>query len=123
MTFITKKLGDDGEEIAVQYLLDNGYEILERKYVSHKKEVDIIAKSPDEVLVFVEVKTRSNLNYGEPEYALTIGKQKAIIRVAQEFLYERDIVDTAVRFDVIGIQFKEDGSPEINHLEHAFMKW
>jgi putative endonuclease len=123
MTFITKKLGDDGEEIAVQYLLDNGYEILERKYVSHKKEVDIIAKSPDDVLVFVEVKTRSNDNFGEPEYALTKSKQKSIIRVAEEYLYEKDIVDTSVRFDVIGIEFGEDGEPEINHLEHAFMKW
>ncbi len=123
MTFITKKLGDDGEEIAVQYLLDNSYEILERKYISHKKEVDIVAKSPDDVLVFVEVKTRKNDSFGEPEYALTKSKQKSIIRVAQEYLYEKDIVDTSVRFDVIGIEFGEDGEPVVNHLEHAFMKW
>jgi putative endonuclease len=123
MTFITKKLGDDGEDTAVQYLLDNGYEILERNYVSHKKEVDIIAKSSDDVLVFVEVKTRSNDNFGEPEYALTKSKQKSIIRVAQEYLYEKDIVDTSVRFDVIGIEIGEDGKPVVNHLEHAFMKW
>lgn len=123
MTFITKKLGDDGEDTAVQYLLDNGYEILERNYVSHKKEVDIIAKSSDDVLVFVEVKTRSNDNFGEPEYALTKSKQKSIIRVAQEYLYEKDIVDTSVRFDVIGIEIGEDGEPVVNHLEHAFMKW
>jgi Holliday junction resolvase-like predicted endonuclease len=43
--------------------------------------------------------------------------------VAEEYLYEKDVVDTFVRFDVIGIEFGENGSPEINHLEHAFMKW
>ena len=121
MTYLTKKLGSNGEDIAVQFLLGINYRIVERNYVFRKGEIDIIAKSPDDVLVFIEVKTRKSENYGEPEFALTKGKQKQIIRTAEGFLFERDVNDTECRFDVVAIQF-ENGEPVINHIEHAFMK-
>ena len=64
-------LGKMGEDLAVQYLTDKGYEILERNWRNKHKEIDIIAKD-GETLVIVEVKTRQSDDHGEPDLAVTI---------------------------------------------------
>lgn len=110
--------GKQGEEIAVKYLMDKGYEILERNWRNRHKEIDIIAKDGKE-LVIVEVKTRKSDNYGEPDLAVTKQKQRLLIYAANAYIYRSDL-DIDTRFDIISIFFK-DGKPVIDHIEDAFL--
>ena len=110
-------LGKLGEEIAVKYLTDKGYEILERNWHNVHKEVDIIAKDGGE-LVIVEVKTRQTNAYGEPDIAVTRQKQRMLIAAANAYLF-RNRLDLETRFDIISIVFN-DGEPVIDHIEDAF---
>lgn len=110
--------GKQGEELAAQYLLDKGYEILERNWRNRHKEIDIIAKDGDE-LVIVEVKTRQTDQYGDPDIAVTRQKQRLLIYAANAYLF-RNNLDIETRFDIISIVFKE-GKPVIEHIEDAFL--
>ena len=112
------ELGKRGEELAVQYLMEKGYEILERNWRNIHKEIDIIAKK-DNVLVIVEVKTRQSEEYGEPDIAVTRQKQTRLISAANAYLFQTQL-DINTRFDVISIVFKGD-NPEINLIEDAFL--
>ena len=122
MTYLTKKLGNNGEDLAIQFLIEHKFTIIERNYRFGKGEIDIIARDSGDVLVFVEVKTRMNDNYGDPEFSITKGKQRQIIKTAEGYLYERNITDTSCRFDVITIRFDTGDEPRIDYFEHAFMK-
>jgi len=117
---LSSNLGKQGEDRAAAWLTEQGYEILARNYRYGKGEVDIIARDGEE-LVFIEVKTRTNEEYGHPIYALTPSKQKQIIKIARSFLYERDITNMLVRFDVITIEWMH-GKEAIEHLKNAFME-
>ena len=112
------KLGILGENIATEFLAEKGYYILQRNWVSNKQEVDIIAMDGDE-LVFIEVKTRSANCLEDPEQAVTISKQRSIIRVANTYIVERDISNEA-RFDIVSILIHKDKEHEINHIKDAF---
>ncbi len=121
MTFSTKKTGDEGEELAVELLESKGYKIVKRNYRYGKGEIDIIAEDPNEEgLVFVEVKSRKNLEFGLPEEAITKNKIKQLKRIAELYLYENDIKEILCRFDVIAILMLPGQKPEINHLVNAF---
>ncbi len=121
--FLSKKeLGDKGEELAVELLTEKGYEILERNYRYGHGEIDIVAKDPsDGYTVFVEVKARQNLEYGEPEYAITKNKQKQIKKIAELYLFDKEIMELECRFDVVTVLLQGKGKPVINHYESAFM--
>ena len=108
-----KKLGKEGENIAVKYLKNNGYKILERGYKNPFGEVDIIA-SKEEVIAFIEVKTRLNENYGAPSEAVDRKRREKYLRAAEYYFYGKQI-DVTVRFDIIEIL-----RGEINHIENAF---
>lgn len=108
-------IGNEGEDIAVNYLLDLGYEILDRNYKIYFGEVDIIAKI-DEILCFVEVKRRSDTDYGYAYEAVTKGKQNKIKKCAEYYIMVNKLEDLQPRFDVIEIY----DSDEINHYEDAF---
>ena len=114
----TRELGILGEQIAMQHLQSLGFQILEMNYRFGRSEIDIIADDGP-VLVFCEVKTRENEEYGDPEYAITPGKQKKIRRVAAGYLYEHEIKEHECRFDVVAIRLKK-GTPEINYIRNAF---
>ncbi|HMN16706.1 MAG: YraN family protein [Ignavibacteriota bacterium] len=121
MTEINKKdFGKDGEEIAAKYLLKKGFEILKRNYRFSHGEIDIIAKDGD-TLVFVEVKTRKNLEYGEPEYAITKKKIQQLKKIAELYLFDKQIEEADCRFDVIAIILGSENNPQITHYENAFM--
>ena len=111
-------LGKIGEDIATQYLTEKGYEILERNWRNVHKEIDIIAKDGDE-LVVVEVKTRKSNEYGEPDLAVTSRKQHLLISAANAYLF-RNKLDVNTRFDIISI-FMKDDVPVIDHIEDAFL--
>jgi putative endonuclease len=88
MFLTSKELAAKGEELAAKILKEKGYEIIERNYRYGHGEIDIIAIDPgDGYTVFVEVKTRKNLEYGEPEYAITKTKQKQIRKIAELYLF------------------------------------
>ena len=74
MSFSTKKFGNEGENAAAIFLENKNYKIIERNYrPGNLGEIDIIARD-GEIIVFIEVKSRKNLNYGEPEFAVTKNK-------------------------------------------------
>lgn len=117
-----KDIGKIGEEIAVNFLKENGYEILIRNYRFGKSgEIDIIIKDPwKNQLVFVEVKTRANLEFGEPEYGVTSSKIKQIRKLASAYFYEKEIAECDCRFDVIAVSLQGKLPPKINHIVNAF---
>ncbi|MFC2102808.1 YraN family protein [Bacteroidota bacterium] len=118
----SKELGKAGEEIAVKFLKEKGFEIIERNYRYGHGEIDIIAKDPEDgFTAFVEVKTRQNLDYGKPEYAITKSKQKQIRKIAELYLYDKGIEELDCRFDVIAILLKVKDNPSINHYINAFL--
>jgi putative endonuclease len=105
MTLKKKELGANGEEIAVRFLKNRGYRILERNYRTKLGEIDIIAEQGRD-LVFIEVKTRSATRYGSPLESVTVPKQRKLARVAQEYVSKRGCRNRPARFDVVGIQAK-----------------
>ena len=111
----TRRFGIIGEKLAQGYLINNGYEILETNFHTRRGEVDIIAKK-NNCIVFVEVKTRTNLKFGTPAMAVNSTKKKHIKSVAKTFLYLNKLCKCDVRFDVVEV-FIHDGKCEINHLE------
>ncbi|MHB8579769.1 MAG: YraN family protein [Ignavibacteriaceae bacterium] len=116
-----KEIGNKGEQLAADFLISLGYKIIIKNYRFGKGEIDIIAKDPDDgYLVFVEVKSRQNLEYGGPEYAVTQSKIKQLKKLARLYIYENKFEEIECRFDVIAILFKEGLPPEITHLENAF---
>ena len=112
------EFGKQGEELAAQYLINKGYEILERNWRNIHKEIDIIAKDGKD-LVIVEVKTRQTDEYGNPDVAVTKQKQWRLISAANAYVYQNRL-DINTRFDIISIIIRDD-IPEINHIEDAFL--
>ena len=109
-----KSYGTAGEIEAVKYLKKNKYKVIQTNYICKVGEIDIIAQK-DDVVVFVEVKSRSTKKFGLPREAVTTYKQNKIRSVASYYLMETAGFDSKCRFDVIEIL---DG--EINHISNAF---
>lgn len=112
------KIGIKGEQIAADFLLNNGYIILHRNWRSGKKEVDIIACKND-TLVIVEIKTRTSLRVSFPEEAVTRKKQSFLKVAAEAFTLENPQYRN-IRFDIISILMKGKTVQEIMHFEEAF---
>jgi putative endonuclease len=112
-----REIGIGGEDLAAKYLLAKGYAILERNWRHGHKEIDIIAKWRD-CLVVVEVKTRTGTSFGDPVDSVTLKKQALLIRAAEAYLFEHDL-DMDVRFDIIVIEKKKAGSV-LEHVPDAF---
>lgn len=110
-------LGKLGEEMAVEFLQKNGYEILETNWTFQKAEVDIIAKK-ENTLAIVEVKTRSSLEFGLPQDFVKPKKIQLLVKAVNEFVITNDL-DLDIRFDIIAIH-KEAKRFVIEHLEDAF---
>lgn len=112
-------LGKEGEEEAVQCLLQKGYIILHRNWRAGKKELDIVAMdNQQKTLVVVEVKTRKNRLFGEPEEAINDTKIRRIVSSTDTYL-RKFAIDLPVRFDIIAI-VGEKPPFQIEHLEDAF---
>lgn len=112
------ELGKEGEAIAVNYLLNKGYAILERNYRFQKAEVDIIAVK-GETLAAVEVKMRSSQYFGSPEAFVTPKKIQLLVKAIHHFVIKNNL-DLDVRFDIIAI-VKNKETVDIKHLEDAFL--
>ena len=106
-----------GEEEAAHYLRANGYEILNRNWRWKRSEIDLIARK-DGLLIFIEVKSRRNHDFGYPEEFLT-EDQEDRIRLAAEHYCEQINWQGPIRFDIIAIL--QNAYPEhLEHLEEAF---
>lgn len=110
--------GQLGEKMAVDYLRDKGYEILNTNWRYQHKEIDIIARTRQNELVIVEVKTRNSTRYGDPEEAVDIKKQEFLIEATDAYIEEQNL-DMDVRYDIIAIAFKS-GKKVIKHIQEAF---
>lgn len=129
-----RKMGDLGEEIACKFLKKNGYIILQRNYVCKSGEIDIVALETkrarrkqsgfsampkvfrdEDVIVFVEVKTRSSDEFGRPSEAVGSDKQKRYELLGRNFLLSAGCEDAQFRFDIIEV---EGGT--VNHIPNAF---
>ena len=134
------EVGMKGQKIAEEYLLRKKWTIINRNYRTGRGEIDIIARDR-EYLVFVEVKYRRSLSFGEPPEAVTPAKRKAIRNAAEEYLYnefernesERDKSENDkseneksassapnCRFDVVAVYDPPGGERAIEHIEDAF---
>ena len=120
----TKHIGDRGESLAAQYLEEAGYRILDRNYRYERAEVDLVCYDPSGAsrgeIVFIEVKTRSGLEYGAPEEAVTDEKQTRIAHASEAYLYERRLEGAPARFDVVSIVLNQGRAPDITHFKNAF---
>ncbi len=109
--------GIEGEAIAERYLTTKGYSILAKNYRFEKSEIDIIAKK-ENILIFVEVKARTDNRYGFPEEAISDKKKEKLMEGAEAYLLENNL-QCPIRFDVIAIT-KSANSMEIEHIVDAF---
>ena len=113
------ELGKKGEEIVREHLIFSGYKILDVNWRHGHKEIDVVARQGEEIVV-VEVKTRLENYTVEPWEAVTTSKIRNIVEVADAWLRIHQI-DLETRFDVISVVIKKDGSHLLEHFEGAFI--
>lgn len=112
-----RSFGNKGEDIAVDYLKKKGYTVLHRNYNTPLGEADIVAKDKN-IIVFVEVKTRSSDAFGQPFEAVNYKKQEKLKKIALYYL-KHNKIESPVRFDIVSI-ISRNGKAEINHILEAF---
>jgi len=110
-------LGRQGESLALKYLQENGFTILEQNWRHLKAEVDLITVS-DGMLVLVEVKTRTNDYFGMPEESINRNKQRMMCDAANAYIELKEL-KYEVRFDVISI-ISDGKEVRLNHIKDAF---
>ncbi len=107
MTQESKDFGVAGEKAAEKFLKKNGYRIIQKNYRTPLGEIDIVAEQ-DNVLVFIEVKSRKGLQFGHPVVAVTSQKRKKIIQMSKVFIKNYSVKGRIIRFDVVTVL----GDPE-----------
>lgn len=112
-------LGEKGEQTAVDYLTNIGYEILARRYRACTGEVDIIAQDGD-TLVFIEVKARRTNKFGRPAEAVTYAKRTKITKTALCYLNQFHCTDSKCRFDIFEVFCSPNDGFKCNHIINAF---
>ena len=112
-------LGKWGEGVAADYLEQQGYSILERSWRSGHKDIDLIAFKQG-ILAFVEVKTRKNNAYIQPQQAVDRHKIKLLMTAANRYICNNNI-DAEIRFDIVAITGTDYSNYKIEHIEQAFL--
>ncbi|HOE91259.1 MAG TPA: YraN family protein [Candidatus Cloacimonadota bacterium] len=116
----TTEKGKYGEELAIKYLIEQSYEILERNYTIRGGEIDIIARNGDE-LAFIEVKFRTQGTEDDAVLSITKAKQKRISKAALLYLATHDETFSYYsRFDTIIIIQEKENHYQLNHYKNAF---
>lgn len=115
--YIKQEIGKLGEDLATKYLEQHGYKVIERNFECRQGEIDIIAIDIEKnELVFIEVKTRTNLKYGKPIEAVNQNKQKHLTKAVRYYLYSRHLENEFVRIDVIEI-YLYNHKYKVNHIK------
>jgi putative endonuclease len=109
------KTGNIGENLAAQFLMEKGFEIVARNYRFRHAEIDLIVKR-ENWLLFVEVKTRTSTAFGEPEDFVGDLKIRNIFEAAEEYIFKIDWKGH-IRFDLVSVKLGHQ--PEIRHFEDA----
>jgi putative endonuclease len=118
MSIARQKLGRQGETLACEELERLGYAIVARGYRTRAGEIDIIASDAGSV-VFVEVKTRLDLSFGDPVDAVTPQKQQRVVAMATDYVARHNLDDTPCRFDVVTVDALIE-PPRITVYKDAF---
>jgi len=115
-----RELGQRGEAIICQYIESKGMRLIERNFHCRGGEIDIIARDGDTV-AFIEVKTRTNTNYGTAAEAVTLTKMRRITAAANGFIEKNGLHDNYFRFDVAEVYINgERENVDINYIKNAF---
>ncbi|MBD3306714.1 YraN family protein [candidate division KSB3 bacterium] len=113
-------IGKRGERLAQRYLRHQHYAIRETNFRCKLGEIDIIAED-GEVVVFIEVRTKTSARYGPAYNSVTVSKQQQVKRVALFYISTNNLVETQFRFDVIGILLNpKTGEHHLDHIQNAF---
>lgn len=113
------EVGKIGEKIAAKYLKQSNYKIIKQNFRCKQGEIDIIAidnQGAEKEIVFIEVKTRTSLEFGRPAEAVNKTKRQHILKTAKYFLYSNNIKDKNIRFDTIEV-FLNNNKYKINHIK------
>ncbi len=114
-----KRLGDRGEEIAARHLTQNGWTVLDRNFRMGRKEIDLIVRR-DELVAFVEVKTRSGPGFGHPLESVTWKKRREIQQVASAWIDRWGGPGQVYRFDAVAVTTSPAAGPVVEHVEDAW---
>ena len=113
-------IGRRGEETAMEFLVQKGFQIIERNFRTRFGEIDLVASENNE-LVFIEVRSRSSTKAGHPLETVNHRKQRQVMQMARAYLMVKHLSTSQLcRFDVVGIVWKKDKPPEIIHIRNAF---
>ena len=113
--YIRHEIGKIGEDVAIKYLENLGYTIIERNFMAVQGEIDIIAKDNKE-LVFIEVKTRTNMLFGRPVEAVNLQKQKHLINTVKYYIHCKYLENEFIRIDVIEV-YLYGNKCTLNHIK------
>ncbi|MBV4418066.1 YraN family protein [Clostridium tyrobutyricum] len=120
MKYNNKKIGDLGENIAIDYLYSIGYSIIEKNFRCKIGEIDIISQNKN-TICFIEVKTRHSKNYGEPCEAVNYFKRIKIYRTAYIYIQKNKLHKYNIRFDIIEIMINSNKrNYNIKLIKNAF---
>ncbi|ACK42804.1 MULTISPECIES: YraN family protein [Dictyoglomus] len=115
-----KEIGKLGEDFTVEFLSSRGFIVLERNYKVSFGEIDIIARKGD-ILIFVEVKTRRNLDFGMPVESVSFEKQNRIKKIAEIYVKNKQLRFKEIRFDIMSIILSPKGEVlNWEYLPNAF---
>ena len=118
--YISHEIGEVGERLACKYLEENDYNILQKNFRCYQGEIDIIARDNiKNELVFIEVKTRTNREYGNPADSIDKYKKKHIYKALKYYIFINNLVNEYIRIDAIEVYILKNQN-KINHIKQIF---
>ncbi|HOW58804.1 MAG TPA: YraN family protein [Candidatus Omnitrophota bacterium] len=114
-------LGDRGETVACDFLRKEGYEIVQKNYKCKLGEIDVVAKRRGRI-AFVEIKTRTSVQFGSPQEAVNFKKQEKLAKLAEWYLKEKKITNSPIAFDVVAVHWEDGKRPLVRLIKDAFEK-
>jgi putative endonuclease len=115
--YVSHELGRIGENIIADYITKLGYKVVERNFECNQGEIDIVAKDKEE-LVFIEVKTRTDISYGEASEAVTDTKKRHLINSIKYYIYKQKLENQPIRIDVAEVYINK-GKVKVNYIKQA----
>ena len=116
-----KLLGQWGEKRCEKFLKSKGFKTLTRNFSCRTGEIDLVMVDTDSSIVFVEVRTKADIDFASPEDSITKPKKARLARTARYFLATNNIEDRPFRFDVVAIVLTQSSRPQIKHYKNAFV--
>lgn len=123
MTSSRQQLGRWGEQLAAKHLESQGFVVLERNWRCRRGEIDLVTRIQD-IVVFVEVKTRRGQDYDTPEEAITSPKAARLLELGQRYLLEHDLADVEWRVDLVAVELDQHGKLlRCEHVPNIVWAW